>query len=168
MPEYTWRDGARLQKGASVPAQRVGDHLELLRDRNGGELTPDQVVDDASDPTSPLNPLFEWSDTEAAHQYRLHQARQIIRSVIIRYRETGGGPARTTHAFVHITADSRQPFYTNSAVAMADPALRAKAIRQAWNELQAFRRRYQELIEFGQVFATLDQLEQTLPPLIAA
>ena len=51
---------------------------------------------------------------------------------------------------------------------MADPALRAKAVRQAWNELQAFRRRYQGLIEFGQLFATLDQLEQTLPPLIAA
>ena len=96
------------------------------------------------------------------------QARQVIRSVVVCYRETPGGPARTTHAFVHIAAADRQPFYTSSAVAMADPALRAKAVRQAWNELQAFRRRYQDLIEFGQLFATLDQLEQTLPPLIAA
>ena len=168
MAEYIWRDGVRLQKGASVPAQLVGDRLELLRNRNGGELTPDQVVEDAEDPASPLNPLFEWSDTEAAYQYRLQQARQVIRSVVVRYRDAPGGPARTTHAFVHIAAADRQPFYTSSAVAMADPALRAKAVRQAWNELQAFRRRYQDLIEFGQLFATLDQLEQTLPPLIAA
>ena len=167
MAEYLWRDGARLQKGAGVSAQAAGEHLEWLRSRSGGELTPEQVVDDARGHNSPLHSLFEWSDDEAAHQYRLHQARQIIRSVIVRYRETADGAAKTINAFVHIRADDRAPYYTGAAVAMSEPELRAKAVRQAWNELQAFRRRYQGLVEFGQLFVTLDQLEQTLPPLIS-
>ena len=53
---------------------------------NGGALTPAAVVDAARDPTSPLHASFEWDNTEAAHQYRLDQARTLIRSVRIDVR----------------------------------------------------------------------------------
>lgn len=44
-----------------------------------GRLTPDAVVEDAMDPESPLHDKLEWDDTEAARQYRLEQARALIR-----------------------------------------------------------------------------------------
>jgi hypothetical protein len=71
--EYAWRDGARLQRGARVAAQVVGERLERLRAAASGELTPDRVVTDARDPGSPLHTLFEWCESEAAHQYRLER-----------------------------------------------------------------------------------------------
>ena len=46
-----------------------------------GRLTPDEVVHIASDPESPLHEAFDWDDASAAHQYRLDQARSLIRSV---------------------------------------------------------------------------------------
>lgn len=67
--EYAWRDGARLQKGARVAAQVVGARLEQLRIAGDGELTPEVVIADARHSASLLHSLFEWDDTEAAHQY---------------------------------------------------------------------------------------------------
>ena len=55
--------------------------LERIRARNKGVLTPADVVKDASDESSPLHSYFTWDDTEAAHQYRLDQARTLIRNV---------------------------------------------------------------------------------------
>lgn len=55
--------------------------LEKIRLQNGGVLTPDAVVKDAKNRNSPLHEHFEWDDTKAAYQYRLDQARELIRKV---------------------------------------------------------------------------------------
>lgn len=164
--EYAWRDGARLQKGARVPAQAVGERLERLRAGAGGELVPEAVVEDARDPASPLHSLFEWDDAEAAHQHRLSQARAMIRAVVVRYRaEPEDGP-RSIVAFVNVKEGDRQ-YYTSVAAAMSDPGRRAIVLRQAWEDFQALRKRYQNLAEFAALFAALDEIEAVLPPLAA-
>lgn len=65
-PVYTYRAGVRFQKGAFAPAQSVGERLEMLREQNAEQLTPEVVVADARSPGSPLNSFFEWKDSEAA------------------------------------------------------------------------------------------------------
>lgn len=59
----------------------IADRLAQIEQLCEGRLTPDAVVADARDETSPLHSLFEWSDERAAHQFRLDQARRLIRSV---------------------------------------------------------------------------------------
>lgn len=59
----------------------IADRLVLLTQRCGGSLTPNAVVEDAQDESSPLHAYFEWDDTEAARQWRLEQARALNRSV---------------------------------------------------------------------------------------
>lgn len=61
----------------------IAKRLERIARRNGGILTPDAVVEDARDESSPLHEQFTWDDTEAAKQWRLEQARTLIRSVKI-------------------------------------------------------------------------------------
>lgn len=46
-----------------------------------GQITPEQVVEAAADPTSPLHRHFEWNDEIAAHGHRIDQARALLRSV---------------------------------------------------------------------------------------
>jgi hypothetical protein len=167
MAEFAWREGARLQPGARiVPAQVVGETLDQLREANGGTVTPDLVLAAAADVANPLNPFFEWGDDEAARQFRLQQARGLLRSVVVRYRSNSGEPL-TVRAFVSIKMEDG-PRYTTSVAAMSDADQRAQVIRKAWNELQAFRKRYADLQEFGLIFATLDELDGALPPQIAA
>jgi chorismate mutase len=57
--------------------------MERIRTANGGILEAEDVLSAASNPKSPLHPMFEWDDRTAAHNYRLDQARELIRSVHI-------------------------------------------------------------------------------------
>lgn len=168
MAEYTFRDGARFQKGArsgNEVAQVVGEHLEIVRQQNEGRLEPEGVVAEAVNPNSPLHAYFEWDDTEAAQQYRLSQARNLIRAVVVRYRETPEGGPKTTRAFVSVTKEDRRS-YVPVTTAMSDAEMRAQVIRKAWGEMQAFKARYRHLQEFGLLFASLEELEQALPPVL--
>jgi len=42
-------------------------------------LTASGILKEAKKKNSPLNSLFEWDDAKASHEYRLSQARSIIR-----------------------------------------------------------------------------------------
>lgn len=59
----------------------VEARLEQLAQKNAGRLTPEAVVEDARNPRSPLHSFIDWDDKKAAHQWRLDQARALIRSV---------------------------------------------------------------------------------------
>lgn len=170
MPEYFYRNGARFQPGAlrQVPAQVVGDRIQTLIDQYGGHLAPEVVVEDARPRESPLHPHFEWNDRTAARAHRLDQARNLIRSVAVVYRDDVD-PNRPPHritAFVNLRDDSGSHAYYPIVSVMSDADKRAKMIRQAWNEMIAFRRRYEALIEFAGIFAMIDDLEESLPPVL--
>lgn len=66
-----------------TPVQR--EHIDLIRRTTGG-LKPEDVLDDARNPNSPLHDCFTWDDTVAAEAYRLTQAKAVIR-VAVRYLE---------------------------------------------------------------------------------
>jgi len=54
--------------------------LKELQDASG-VITPDVVLADAEDETSPLHSYFEWDDSIAGVKFRIEQARTLIRSV---------------------------------------------------------------------------------------
>lgn len=62
--------------------REVADVLERLEQENGN-LDPSDVVTEARDPASPLHNFFEWDDDQAAQQWRIGQARLLIRRVKI-------------------------------------------------------------------------------------
>jgi len=78
---------------------------QVLRDmyESRGRLDPKDVVDEARDPRSPLHKSFTWNDDEAAEQWRLQQARQLIRSIKIERVENTQEPrtVKFVRAFVH-------------------------------------------------------------------
>lgn len=67
--------------------EAVVARLGALADKEG-RLTPEQVVEDARDPKSPLHPCFEWDDSKAAHQHRLYQARKLVAVYVTQTIET--------------------------------------------------------------------------------
>lgn len=60
--------------------QTIQDHLIELH-RQHGTLTPELVVEDAKQPSSPLHELFEWNTEKAAQAHWHDVARQLIRNV---------------------------------------------------------------------------------------
>lgn len=149
---YKWKDA----RGYSVPAQTVGAELERIRARHGGELKPDYVVHYAKSSNHPLHPLFEWDDSVAAQAYRVSQAGQIIRSIEVVVEEAP--KANPVRAYVSVVQGGSQA-YTSVREAMSSEQLRKQVLMRALAELEAWRKRYAELVELAEVFAAIDQAQ---------
>src|SRR5262245_27290044 len=72
--------------GSRLPddqAEVVEEALAEISDERGF-LTPRAVVEAARPEGSTLHPYFLWDDQAAAEEYRLAQARHLVRSVTVR------------------------------------------------------------------------------------
>ncbi len=143
MTHYTWDENA---KGPPIHAdpQRVGEYLDDLRQRCGGVLHPDDLVQDAeNNPDCPVRFFFTWDDTEAAHKYRRAQARKIIARVTT--VATTAGKKVTVRAFPSIKKEKGKQHYTHITVAMEDPDSVEYMEKQALKALTSWYRQYQSL-----------------------
>jgi len=155
MAVYKAALGARF---GDAEAQRIGEVLEALE-----EFTPDHVADIArSNPI--LHNHFEWDDSAAAGQWRVHQARQMISHINIVVQL--GDRTIQTKAFhsvvISTTDDDDVPNrYVTVRIAREDPDLKDQIIRKALTELESWKRRY---AEYSQVFGGLfEEIERTIP-----
>jgi hypothetical protein len=85
-----------------MPAVAVEQALREIYESRG-RLDPKDVVEVARNPKSVLHDTFNWNNDEAAEQWRLQQARQLIRSVKIERVENTEGPrsVRFVRQYVH-------------------------------------------------------------------
>jgi hypothetical protein len=157
--QYAWTMTDSL---IPVPAQVAGERLEKIRQDNGGKLEPEMVVDDSRPQEAPLHKAFEWDDAKAGELYRVDQAKQIIRHVVIQnVTEEGTAPTKPVRAFVSVQRDGERS-YTSMAHAMSDADLRKQVLERAMSELQNWRSRYKDLQELAQVYAAIDQTQETI------
>jgi hypothetical protein len=74
---YFWKLKG-LAKGVD-PNEAVKE-LNRLQDVYG-QLTPEVVVKEASNPNSVLHPMFEWEDERAGYLWRIQQARVLLNNI---------------------------------------------------------------------------------------
>ena len=162
---FEFADGARFQKGAVQDANIVGQHIELLRKEQHGELTPEDILKDARNRNSPLHSFFEWDDGLAAEQHRLQQARGLIRAVVAVYlptEETEKQVVVRAKAYTHIN-EPTVPHYRETTHALSQTKTRKMVLQRAWRELQAWRERYKDLAEFADLITVIDDVQKHLP-----
>lgn len=128
--------------------------LRRIAEVHGGQLKPSAVVQLAANEESPLHGYFDWSDTEAAHKWRLHQARQLIR---VSVEMIGPKESPTmTRVFVSLTPDrSDDTGYRVLTDVMSDPDYRKQLLADALDEMNRFEKKYQELKELAGVFSAM-------------
>src|SRR5207302_1962541 len=71
---YQFRKGFSIR---NVEAQIVGDELYRIRNANDGKLRPEDVVQWAAELDSPIHACFTWGSEQAAHLFRLQEARVL-------------------------------------------------------------------------------------------
>lgn len=77
---YEYASGYRINQ--KIQAKIVGEILEKIEKRDN-TITPEAVIEEAKPKKSPIHGCFNWDDAKAANEYRLWQARNLIRSVVI-------------------------------------------------------------------------------------
>jgi len=156
MLTYRWK--AKIPFKAK--AQDVGEHLEQLRERNG-YLTASLVVQDAKDTDSPTRICFEWDDREAAVQYRLDQARLVLRGIVIVIKdEDEVEPDKLIRAFVYIEDEEDTGHYQSLHVAMSDKDMRNKLLRRALDDARVWSQRYEDLKELAMIHVAIKRAQE--------
>ena len=127
--------------------------LEIIRGQNGGILRPADIVAYARDENTALHSRFEWDDDAAAVQYRLEQARRIVRYTVTVLPNHN----KSVNAYVSLTSDRQNgDSYRHISDVLVDPLARQHLIRQALDEATAWRKRHADLVELAEIFDAID------------
>jgi hypothetical protein len=150
--KYGFRRGSRLD---GDKAQDVGEHLEGLRAASGS-LTAARVVKDAKARRSPLHEFFQWDNTAAANEYRLEQARHLLRSLVVVYEHI---PQHKEPVRAFVTFEKSEQVdrgaYIAVCDAMSNAELRKELVEQALGEAQEWQKRYEGLVELKAIFEAI-------------
>lgn len=147
---YSWKEGTRYKTDANI-AGAVCAEMEAA-----GTLTAGNLVEASRPKDAPLHKEFEWNNTKAAEEWRKHQARNIIHSLVLVTEP--GTDSESVRAFFKI--ETRSNNYESIVAIVRDEnkyeSLKAAALR----ELKVFQRKYHTISELGKVFAAIDELEE--------
>ena len=154
----------RLKNAKDADPETIGVALEQIAKKNGDQLQPRTVVDEARDPTNPLHKHFEWEDGVAAEAYRVQQARALIRIVLV--ADDTKPEAPPTRAFFAINDEKEGYSYRPVAQVVSSVEMRLSLLKSARRDLRAFRERYRSIKELcdplEELFDLLDQAESSL------
>lgn len=145
MIQYIFREDEplRIKAAGKADPQVIGEALAEITGQNEGRLTPEAVVSAARSSNHPLHPHFEWDDSAAAEMYRQEQARNIIRIVRVVDDEGKDGTSRAYHSI----SDKGGVAYRSITEIRSSIDLQMAMLRQADRDLDAFQRRFKELID---------------------
>lgn len=135
---------------------KISYELSVLEEQNG-VLKPEHVVEYAKNESTALHHQFTWDDTVAGHQWRLQQARMLIRAcvTIIRNDEK----EIETRAWVNVVTASGRG-YASVVKVLSEDDLRKQMVDNAYRELSTFRKKYSNLNELTKVFDAIDDLRR--------
>lgn len=150
--EYIWNEGYR----AKVPAELAAAELSRM-DAEEIAIDAETVVRRAKSARNPLHCVFEWDDSVAGHEYRLTQARTMIRSLRVVVEENT--PAKRTYWHnVSTIGTTSSSTYVHRDKLSSDRVLLESTLKEVIGQLKGIRARYSELKELGDVWKSIDEL----------
>jgi hypothetical protein len=130
--------------------------LRRIAKVNNGLLRPENIIQEAESEESPLHGCFCWDDTRAAREYRLWQARELIRVVV----EVIPQSKVEQRVFVSLSTDRKEAGggYRVLSHVMTDVDQRRQLLADALNELETIQAKYANLKELAKVFSAVQQV----------
>ena len=151
---YQWKSGSRI---GGISAQVAGEVCEQLD--SAGCLSAQRLVDVSRPKEAALHTAFEWDDSIAGEEWRKHQARHIINSIIVvQKKEDEPVPVR---AFFKI--EQSEGTYESVHTILRCATKREMLMQDALRELDSFKRKYSVLKELSGVFAAIEDAKNFMP-----
>jgi hypothetical protein len=159
--KYRARIGAWF---SDADAQKYGERLVKIEEKNGGMIRAIDVVEDAKNPRSPFHEAFEWDNEEAAHKWRLHKARTLINSIELMVRVDGSEKAYSAYLNMSLPVEDGKTIrrYVSLNVVMDNKAMRDDYLERAVSELKSWKEKYSGYKELFDVFDAIDSATASL------
>ena len=143
MIKKAWKMGGFFD----ADAEKVADEILDI----GGTVTPQQVLEKARNENTELHKCFEWDDAIASEKYRLIQARDVIRFLVIEEEQEPEERPKIKAFYVTEPSGGYKP--VELIVRQEDEY--KKLLERAWAELRAFKAKYAMLTELEEIFSLI-------------
>lgn len=154
MKHYAWAKGFRSR---GLDAQACGTYLDELS-RKHGNITPAMLVREAVKKRSPIHRFFDWNDKTAAAEWRLAQARLILRCIKVVVTIEENAEPEIVRAFVHIKESGGDPTYIPLKSVLSHEEWTMEMLDTAKKELAAFRDKYAMLKDLCSIMKAIDEI----------
>lgn len=119
-------------RSPNVDVKKIYDEIVAI----GEDIKPDQILEKARDKKTELYKCFEWDDKKAAKRWRLEQAKNIIRSIVIVPDNTENTKIEyTIRAFENIGHDENQRYMKTYDI-MKDAELFSQLLENIYYEIE--------------------------------
>jgi len=142
-------DGSRISDNQ---AEIYGKYiLNLMKVRSVRMVTASDILKDAQKKSAPYHDWFNWDNNLAAEEYRLAQARQLLRSIVeVKVIHEEQEPVEV-RVFVNVIDDDGERGYVQSEYALGNPKLAPQIIQQALREAKSWMKKYQTYEELSKI-----------------
>ena len=134
-----------LYKG--IDPYKVYDEIQSL----GENVKPEMIVAAAQDSNSELHKCFEWDDTEAARKYRIIQAGNLVRNLVIVESKEKSEPQQ-----IRVMYTSQDGGYKKTTLILKQPDEYETQKNRAMAELRAIKNKYNMILELKEIFDLID------------
>ena len=142
--------------GTNYKSQAIQKELEIIASKEKGVLYPADVVKFAENPKTELHGHFCWDDTEAAEQWRLHQARMLI-SIQVKILRPGKKPIMAWFN-ARKTRHSEDGGYKAIERVLNDKTMKALMLKEAYEEMNYFIGKYRAITEVAGVISEMKKV----------
>ena len=152
----SWKPGFEFVYKAD--ANKVYEEIQSL----GETCSKEDIVNKARDERTELHLCFEWDDTKAAEQYRLTQAKDIVRHLYLVREETEDEEPEqedrkiTVNQFRCFSNLGKHDEYESTIQIVRNEDKYQLLLEQARRELRAFKQKYAVLKELKPILDLID------------
>lgn len=147
---YKWKTGSRIKADPS----KSGELFEQLESSDEG-LTAQSLLNANIPEEAPLHNDYEWDNEKAAEEWRLHQSRHFINSLIMLSVMPDTEQQAQIRAF-HITTEQHR--YDSIQTIITSEDKYNTLLRNALSELSAFVHKYNTIQALQPVFVAIQQV----------
>lgn len=136
----------------NIEAQIVGVELERLFPE--GYVDKEALLKSAQKRNSPLHQYFEWDDAKAANNYRLDQARHLLRSIVVIIDN------KEIPYYHNVKIEDDGNKYVDVFQCKESPDLWSQVLASALSEAEVWARRYENYQELEPIRAAIRQTKE--------
>jgi hypothetical protein len=122
-------------------------------------LSAQEVLDLARPKNSPIHQYFNWDDSDAAEKYRLYQARNLIKCIVVEIDDGVSVPKYCTPVMVDGYEKKR---YVSLKRAISTPSIWEQILSRALEDAEFWNARYRHLRELRPISTAIDKTTKKL------
>lgn len=158
-----WSEGAQSPL-VKIKPQEAYSLFEKIRRDSGGNLYPEDVVEASRPKDALLHNVFTWDNQLAAEKYRIEQARNAIRHLVVVYKTSKDQHPKQTRLYISVSQKEERknrPYLPVHEIAR-DAETKEAVVRRAWMDLLAWKAKYSALTEFLDIHRAIEEVQKKM------